>query len=168
MTHSVEARQLSMQEALRTIGNELERRQVQQVQIVVDAGGVTVDSRGQQDAYRHHSWADVAALSRLQIAWRDSREQLPPRMDSWALTRWPVLLRVTGQLLDKQGIESYTVEAALGSTPETIVLRVLVAGEEVFRRTAVGVELWRMRSQVTARPAARARPRPWWARWRHN
>jgi hypothetical protein len=170
MTHSVQTRLLSMQETLRTIGNELERRHVQQVQIVVDAAGVTVDSRDQQDAYRRYSWADMAAQSRLQLAQRQSPQQLLPCMDPWALTRWPVLLRVTGQLLDKQGIESYTVEAVLGVTTETITLRVLVAGEEVFRRTGVGVEVWQLRSQAPSRTAAEATPRErsWWARWRGN
>src|SRR5689334_9088110 len=106
MIHSAETRPLSMQEALRTIGNELEIRQVEQVQLVVDANGVTVDSRGPQDAYRRYSWADVAAQSRLQMTWRGSARQPLPSRDPWALTRWPVLLRVTGQLLDKQRIES--------------------------------------------------------------
>jgi hypothetical protein len=158
MMDSAKTRRVSLQETLRTIGNELERRPVRQVQIVIDAGGVAVDSRGEQDAYWHYSWADIALLSRGQIARRTPQQQAPPWIDPWALTRWSVLLRVTGQLLDAQGMERCTVEAALGPTPEAVELRILVAGEEVFRRSEIGVILWRLRSQSRQRVAAVDRP----------
>jgi hypothetical protein len=165
MIDSAETQRLSMQETLRTIGNELEARQAQQVQIVIEAGGVAVASRGEHDAYWHYTWADVAAQLRVQIARRTAQPQPLPWRDPWALTRWSVLLRVTGQLLDTRGIDVCTVEGALGATPEAVVLRVLIRGEEVFRRTEVSVQLWRLRSQPRSGvPAAAPPERPWWRR----
>jgi hypothetical protein len=162
MIGSTETQRLSLQETLRTIGNALEKQRVQQVQIVIVPSGVTVDSRGGRDAYWHYTWADVAAQSRLQTARRTPQPQPAPWMDPWALTRWSVLLRVTGQLLDAQGIDSCTVEAALGATPEAVLLRVVVAGQEVFRRTEVGVELWRLRAQNGRCATALLHQRPGW------
>jgi hypothetical protein len=169
MAGTPETPPLLLQEALRTIGNELEARRAQRVQLTVEATGITVDARGESSGYWDYGWADLAAQARIQAMRRRSEEQPPPWLDPWALTRWSVLLRMTGLLLDRQGVEACTIEAAIGSTPEAVMLRVLIDGQEVFRRTEVGVELWRLRSQYRARAGARRaarQERPWWAPWR--
>jgi hypothetical protein len=169
MSGTLETRRLPLQEALRTIGNELEARRAQRVQVTVHAAGVKVEARGEYDGYWDYGWLDLAAQSRIQFEQRRLAEQPPPWLDPWALTRWSVLLRMTGLLLDRQGVDACTVEAAVGPTPETTMLRVLIDGQEVFRRTEVGVELWRLRSQYRYRAGAgRAarQQRPWWAPWR--
>jgi hypothetical protein len=149
---------LSIQEALRTIGNELESRRAAQVRLVLDASGVTVDTRGERDGYWRYDWADVVAASVIQVARRQPEQQPPPWMDPWALTRWSVLLRVTGLLLDAQNVRECIIEAAIGARPEDILLRVLVGGQEVFRRSAVGVELWKLRAR--SRPGTSPAPNP--------
>jgi hypothetical protein len=168
MAGTPEIPRLPLQEALRTIGNELEARCARQVQLTVDAAGVTVAARGEYDGHWDYGWADLAAQSRIQLA-RRSGDQPSPWLDPWALTRWSVLLRATGLLLDNQGIQACTIEAAIGPTPEAAMLRVLIEGQEVFRRTEVGVEIWRLRSQYRARAGAvgaARQQRPWWAPWR--
>jgi hypothetical protein len=138
---------LPLQETLRTVGNELESRGATQVRLVLDASGVTVDTRGERDGYWRYDWADVAAASAIQAARRQPEQQPAPWMDPWALTRWSVLLRVTGLLLDAQNVRECVIEAAIGARPEDVILRVLVGGQEVFRRSAVGVELWKLRAR---------------------
>jgi hypothetical protein len=147
---------LTLQETLRTIGNELETRAATQARLVVDAAGVAVDARGERDGYWRYDWADVRAASAIQVARRQPEQQPPPWMDPWALTRWSVLLRVTGLLLDAQNVRECVIEAAIGKRPEDVFLRVLVNGQEVFRRSAVGVELWNLRAQTRAAMAAKA------------
>jgi hypothetical protein len=169
MAGTPETSRLPLQEALRTIGNELEARRAQQVRLTVNPAGIIVDARGEYDGYWDYGWADLGAQSSTQAAQRRSEEQPPPWLDPWALTRWSVLLRMTGLLLDRQGVEACTIEAAIGATPEAAMLRVLIDGQEVFRRTEVGVEIWRLRSQYRARAAAVSagrQQRPWWAPWR--
>ncbi len=163
MLRPSEAPALPLQEALRTIGNDLEARRAQQVRLAIDARGVKVDARGAQDGAWDWSWADLAARSRAQAAQRRTPSQ-PPWQDPWALTRWPVLLRTTGLLLDTQGVRECIIEATLGPNPETVALRVLVGEQEVLRRTEVGVQLWRLRAHHG--PRAPAPVRPWWAPWR--
>jgi hypothetical protein len=158
---------LSLQEALRTIGNGLEAHKVPRVQITIGSTGVHVEARGEYGS-RTFSWADVASQSVAQQSQRRFERQRPPWLDPWAMTRWLVLLRITGLLLDAQGIRTCNIEASLGTTPESGALGVLVDGREVLDRMAVGVELRRLRlrrgSSTVVADQLGAR-RPWWALW---
>jgi hypothetical protein len=91
------------------------------------------------------------------------------------LTRWSVLLRLTGRLLDARGMQACRISAAVApaAEPQTCELRVQVAEDTVLDADAVVAELQRLRSQHGIRRvgraaglAAAAPPRqPWWARW---
>lgn len=72
MLRPSEAPALPLQEALRTIGNDLEARRAQPVRLAIDA-------RGAQDGAWDWSWADLAARSRAQAAQRRTPSQPPGR-----------------------------------------------------------------------------------------
>jgi hypothetical protein len=162
---------LSLEEELRTIGNALEGHEVSRVQLVVDPTGIAVDARGGHGC-RQYSWRDVAELSLAQQALRGPEAHPAPWLDPWAMTRWSVLLRLTGLLLAAQGTRFCTIDAAIGATPEESYLRAFRSGREVLDLGVVGAELWRLRLRRGSRPAVPTAtvpaPPPRWAFWRRR
>jgi hypothetical protein len=94
-------------------------------------------------------------------------------MDPAALTRWSVLLRVVGQLLDAQGVSDCEIDAAVASpdSPEGCRVQVTTDGRTVLDSEAVRLQLLRLRTRyIEARDRApEPEPsRPWWAFWRKS
>ncbi len=147
MTNAVPDPMLPLEEALRTIGAALDAPRIQQAQVTVGPDGIEVHADWMY-GYRRYLWADVAGLSRGHAAQRRARPVPRPWLDSLSLTRWTVLLRVAGRLLDAQGIRACAIDAAVGRTPETSTLRAWTGGQQVMDQTALSEEIVRLRREV--------------------
>jgi hypothetical protein len=87
---------LPLQDVLRTIGYGLEASRVRRARLQLNAVGIVVETTGAY-AVRSYTWDDLAVQVRIQ---RGLRQPSAPATDPWTLTRWSVLLRATGLLLD--------------------------------------------------------------------
>jgi hypothetical protein len=163
---------VSLQAALRTVGLGLEVSQVGRVEITITMSGlqiVTTTGYG----VRHYSWQEIDAQSRSQQEHRRAQPRSAPWMDPTALTRWSVLLRVIGQLLDAQGVADCVIDAAVAppEAPENCRVQVIAEGQVVLDSEAVRLQLLRLRTtyidarERTPQPVAQ---HPWWAFWRRN
>jgi hypothetical protein len=149
---------LPLQEALRVIGQTLEVQHVPRVRLSIEPDGIVVGTTAAY-TYRQYSWADLAVQSRTQAEFRRPAR----RGASWDpsdLTRWSVLLRVTGSLLDARGVRTCTIQAAVGDTPAECALAVHAAGKLLLDHTALqDFVLWsRLRRGATAPLSAAERP----------
>ena len=171
-TSRVRGGETGLQDALRTIGLGLEGHPVPHATLRVDAAGILVDAQG---AYTQRSflWEDLARQTRSLQAGRRPRRLMLPSMDPWALTRWSVLLRGIGVLLDLEGRSTCEIHAAVESAapPRESQLRVYVNGQEVLGVEAVRESLLRLRllresAQPPDRGAMGRLPRLRWAFWR--
>jgi hypothetical protein len=158
---------LSHAEAFRTLGLSLEVGGVRQIQLTVDPVGLVVRAAG---AYgrREYRWSELDRQSRAQQAFRGARPA--PEADLATPTRWSVLLRVVGRLLDTRQIRYCVVDATL---PESDGLadcqvQVWVADRVVLNADAVrGYLCWLQARRIDVQQAATLPPsRPWWAVWR--
>jgi hypothetical protein len=158
---------LSLQETLRTVGRVLEVRRPRRAYLTIDSLGVTVEAPD-DDQCRIYPWSDVARLSRAQLHYgRGHQPRHNP--DVWSLTRWSVLLRAAGQLLDVQHITACRIEAAVGNASHESQVRVTVDGRVVLETLAVQLHWLRLRTRFDGRePHAAASLRPWWRRWRYS
>jgi hypothetical protein len=129
---------LSLQAALRTVGRGLDTDRAREVQLHISAAGILVEPP-QGEKARSYSWPEIATQTTAQQQVRRSGERPLVAPDAWALTRWSVLLRVTGALLDERGIVACTIAAAVhASAPSRDgESRVLVAQQEVIDTDAV-------------------------------
>jgi len=163
---SLEGRPVSLQETLRIIGLELETRRPLSAQLTVDSAGVAVES-GADHAGLRYAWADLAAQAEAERAHRHRGSTGQGQPDAGDLTRWSVLLRVIGQLLDAQGVQDCHIEAAprLPMSPDPCRVTVTVAGRVVFREAAIEEQamLLRVRRGVTT-----SRRRDKWKFWRRS
>jgi hypothetical protein len=160
--------QLSLEEALRAVGQDLDGRDVAYAEVRLAPLGITVETT-QPYARTDYSWGNLG------IRVRPAAEQPVPHdgrgdwLDLSALTRWAVLLAIVGQLLDRrQRVRSYLIEAevATASAPTDCQVRVSVGGEQVFGTDEVQEQLLRLRARETVQePPAPAPARPWWAFW---
>jgi hypothetical protein len=146
---------LLLEEALRTIGAALDAHRVYQAQITVGPTGIEVHADWMY-GYRRYPWADVAGLSRGHAAQRRTRPVPRPWLDPFNFTRWSVLLRVVGRLLDAQDIQSCEIEATIGPAPEISTVRAWSAGREVLDQAALAEGLTQLCLTVSARPRAAA------------
>jgi hypothetical protein len=158
---------MSLQEALRTIGRVLEVRRPRHVYLTVDADGVTVEAADDEQR-RTYSWSDLAQLSRAQLHY--GRAQRARRgVDIWSLTRWAVLLRATGQLLDVQRVGACRIEATLGNASHESEVRVTVDGRVVLETLAVQLHALRLRTRFDRRqPRSPASAGPRFRPWRYS
>jgi hypothetical protein len=158
-------------EALRTIALRLDVRPTRRAQLIVSAAGVTVDATA-PEAHYSYTWQVLVEHSRAQQRLRGTRGGTAPWRDPAALTRWSVLLRLIGSLLDAQGVQACIIAAAvaLPAEPNGIEVSVIVDGRLVV--SAPDVHLYRLRlllrqigpRQASAQqPAARRPPR--WQLW---
>jgi hypothetical protein len=112
---------LPLEEALRTLGFGLERYEVLRLaQFTIDSTGILVDAAS---PYIHmlHIWNALIVESASQ---RQARQTMPlpaPDADLLALTRWSVLLRLVGVLLDTDRVRrcQLQVQVARLETPTT-------------------------------------------------
>jgi hypothetical protein len=166
--------ELSLEETLRTVALALDASRTPRVRLTIEATGITLDAPATL-GLRTYTWDALAREARCQQAQRAREARAVPWLDSWALTRWGVLLRLTGRLLDARGMRACRISAAVAppAEPQTCELRVQVAEDTVLDADAVVAELQRLRGQHGIRRAGRAAglaapapPRqPWWARW---
>jgi hypothetical protein len=167
----VPATQLPLQEVLRTLGLGLEAAKVRRAELVIDADGVSVFGTGDY-GQRRYDWAEIASQSRTQQGQRRPGTRPPPWMDPWALSRWSVLLRVTGLLLDAQGVRACSIEAAVAvaETNAACQLVVVAGGREVLDAAALQehIQWLRLRRGTSYVPAEPPPKRSWWARWRSS
>jgi len=157
---------LSLQETLRTVGRVMEVRRPRRAFLTIDSMGVTVEAPD-DDQCRIYPWSDIARLSRAQLHYgRGQRQQNP---DIWSLTRWSVLLRAAGQLLDMQHVTTCRIEASVGNASHESEVRVMVDGSVVMETLAVQLHWLRMRTRFDGRePHGAPSLRPWWRRWRYS
>ncbi len=162
---------MPLQEALRTLGLALEVSRVPRVEMVVDAQGVTIETTT-AFGVRRYTWQEIEVQSRAQQQHRRATGRPAPWMDPMALTRWSVLLRVVGQMLDAQGVGECVIHAAPApaDAPEACRVQVRVGQRVIVDSEAVRLHLLRLRTrQSEAAPqAAVASARPWWAFWRRS
>jgi hypothetical protein len=161
---------MSLQDALRTIGLGLEVNKVTRIELTIAPSGVTVGTTSTYGV-RKYAWSELETQSRAQQGSRRTSTRAAPWLDPAALTRWSVLLRIVGQLLDQQGVGECMVEASIASPeePEACRARVTADGRVVLDSEAVRLQLLRLRTKhIEARERAPAEPpaRPWWAFWR--
>jgi hypothetical protein len=161
--------QFPLQEVLRTLGAGLEAAKARRAEVVVDPDGVSLFAPGEY-GQRRYDWDEIDSQSRAQQALRRPGNRPPPWMDPWALSRWSVLLRVAGLLLDAQGVRACTIEATVApaESAEESRLTVTAAGREVLDGAALRehVKWLRLRRGTRYVPEPPVVKRPWWAPWR--
>jgi hypothetical protein len=160
-----------LQDALRTIGVGLEASRVRRARLVLNAAGIVVETTGAY-AVRSYTWDDLAVQVRVQRALRQAGG---PAADPWTLTRWSVLLRATGVLLDSQSIRACEIEAkvAPSDAPRDCQLTVRVGERVVFTAAAIHERLsWLRLRHAADRAEPAAQPvgalhvrRPRWLHW---
>jgi hypothetical protein len=161
---------ISLQEAMRTVGLGLDVAKVSRIEMTIETLGVTI---GTTTTYgvREYTWQEIETQSRAQQGHRRAQPRAAPWMEPAALTRWSVLLRILGQLLDQQGVGDCVVEASIASPdePEACRVQVVADGRVVLDSEAMRLQLLRLRTKyIEAREKAGpgAGSRPWWAFWR--
>src|SRR4051812_25607868 len=87
---------ISLEEALRTIASDLEAAGASAAQLTFGHQTIKLETPGLTKA-RDYRWSELAVRSRTQVT-RRRAEASSPYPDLLALTRWSVLLRLTGQL----------------------------------------------------------------------
>ncbi len=162
---------ISLQEALRTLGLGLEVAKVRRADIVVTSTGIDVDTPGEY-GHRTYDWGDLGSQSRAQQRHRRPTPRAASWMDPAALTRWSVLLRVIGQLLDAQGIRECTMQVSVATPDDPQECRVTVRanGRVMVDNEQVQLQLLRLRTRYVDARAVEPPParRPWWAIWRRD
>jgi hypothetical protein len=150
---------LTAEEALRTTGASLDGLGIGQATLTLGPDGIAVQADGLY-GYRRYCWADIVGLSR---AYATQRRAQPVRrwwLDPFSFTRWSVLLRVVGRLLDEQGVGPCSIEVALGGTPVACTVRVKAAGCAVITPAVLLEKQARLRLAFGARdepPPTRSR-----------
>ncbi|HEY7067063.1 MAG TPA: hypothetical protein VII06_36715 [Chloroflexota bacterium] len=158
---------LPLQDALRAIGYGLEASQVRRAHLLLDRAGITVETTGAY-AVRTYSWDDLAVQVRVQQGLRHSANITA---DPWTLTRWSVLLRATGLLLDRQSIRAAAIDAAVAppTSPRDCQLTVRMGERVVLTAEALHEQLeWLRLHHVAEQPPLPAAHAAWWSRFRHH
>ncbi len=156
---------LSLQGALGAIGQDLEERGIPYVQLTIGTLGVileTVHPYTQQE----YSWGNLGLRTRAA-----PQAPLDTYVDLLALTHWPVLLRLVGDLLDADGVRGCVIEAQVAppDDPTRCEVRATVGGEAIVTTEQVQEHLLRLRARAAHAPPAPAHDRPpWWAFWRRT
>ena len=147
---------LPRQDALRTIGYGLEASRVRRAWLVLNAAGILVEPTGAYAA-RSYTWDDLAVQVRVQ---RGLRQPGGPAADPWTLTRWSVLLRATGLLLDSHGVRACEIEATVAPSdaPRAPRLTVRASDHVIFTAAAIHERLDWLRQRHAADPAEAPTP----------
>jgi hypothetical protein len=160
-----------LEETLRTIGLSLEAAAPRRARLRLSDDGVLIEAPGSY-GIRLHTWSDLRILSE---SWRGQRRPEPHRRlasDPWSLTRWSVLLRATGALLEGRRFIACQIEAgaAYADPAQDAYVLAVADNQQVVETLAVREWILRRRWQAgTARPdfgaSDRAASRAWWTRW---
>jgi hypothetical protein len=162
---------LTLEEALRAVGQDLIPRGVSYAEIRLAPLGITVETT-QPYTRQEYSWGNLG----IRVGSPGERAATAAERDQWhdllALTRWPVLLALVGHLLDRrQRVRSYLIEAEVApeDRPTACQVRVSIGGEPLLGTEEVQEQLLRLRARGAVPPApVSSAPRPWWAFWRRK
>jgi hypothetical protein len=164
----------TLEQALRTLGLQLDRLGVPDACFTIAADGITVETENPA-AREYYPWN---ALGEQAAAQKQRRQDTPtprPELDREALTRWPVLLRLVGTVLDSERVQTGQLGVVPGTAADPTRCRVdwVADGKTRSLREDVLFVLLRRRAQhrateqVTAAPEPPQPPEPpwWWRRW---
>lgn len=146
---------LPLADALTVPAGWLATGRVRSAALVVDAQGIAVQTAAVYGP-RLYRWADLAAQARALAddprAWPSERAALDPE----AFTRWPVLLRLVGRLLDRQRVRACVIHARVARSyaPLEWSVRVTAEGRVLLDSAAVRRHLRRLRLAADGRPQA--------------
>jgi hypothetical protein len=144
---------LTLPEALRTIGLSLEPLKIPEAQVAVTPSGITVTASG---AYGRHEYAWNLIAIRSSAHQESRGERAPRRADAKlaGLTRWSVLLRLVGQVLEDDGVREFVVDASVAEQDTAPPWRVVVQvnGRPYMRTEDLQVHLLRLEQQAAAQP----------------
>ena len=173
VTFHVSARDsLTLAEALRSIGFLIELDEVGRAQVMVGPDGISVDTTFAAGT-RAYSWRDVANASEAQRRLRGQPAPPGRSRDPGLLTRWPVLLRLIGELLDARGVRECVIQVAIAApdAPQNIEMLVTNAGQEILLPEDVRLHLLRRGAQPRNQPekgASTLGQAPAWQFWRRR
>jgi hypothetical protein len=95
----------TLEQALRTLGVQLDGLDVPDACFTIAPDGITVETEN-PDARQHYPWV---ALGEQAAALKQQRQDAPvprPELDRGALTRWSILLRLVGTVLDSERVQT--------------------------------------------------------------
>jgi hypothetical protein len=126
----------------------IELDEVRRAQVMVGPDGILVDTTFEAGT-RAYSWADVANASEAQRRLRGQPAPPGRSRDPGLLTRWPVLLRLIGELLDAQGVREFVIQVAIAApdAPQKIEMLVTTEGREILWPEDVTLHLLRRGAQ---------------------
>jgi hypothetical protein len=162
------SRPLSLEEAFRTLGHQLDSQGASRVEFSVDATGVTLSTTPANEG-RHYLWSEIVRQARVQRQARRGTTETATWLDGHAFTRWALVLRVTGRLLDASTVAQCRATLTIGATapPRACEIQVCSDSGPLFGIDEVRGELLAIRArQGEAQQRALTAPRPWWAAWR--
>ena len=163
---------LPLPEALRTLSSDLEARGLAYAQLTIQHDGITLETSNPY-THRAYPWGELMLRSREQQKQRRATATPAPCLDLAALTRWPMLLRLIGMVLEEQRIRYCTVEAevAPASDPTACQVHVRVGGEMRSFAEEVQQQLLRNRVRYASRHeggSSGGGPRRNWLPWRRG
>jgi hypothetical protein len=131
------ARGLSLQAALRAVGDQLDRQGARRVRVSLDSEGIEVQTTADQQV-RRYSWTDLQRHGAVQA---QARAERPPRQEG-ALS-WAGWLRVVGAALELQGVSTALIEGVLEPPPAVSTLAVHARGRQLLDLPAIqAYERW--------------------------
>jgi hypothetical protein len=159
---------LSLEEAFRTLGHQLDGQGASRVEFSVDATGVTL-STTPANGGRRYLWSEIVRQARVQRQARRATTETATWLDGHAFTRWALVLRVTGRLLDAGAAPRCQATITIGAIapPRACEVRVCNDSGALFGTEEIRRELLALRAREgNDRQRAMTAPRPWWAAWR--
>jgi hypothetical protein len=161
----------TLEQALRTLGVQLDGLDVPDACFTIAPDGITVETEN-PDARQHYPWV---ALGEQAAALKQQRQDAPvprPELDRGALTRWSILLRLVGTVLDSERVQTGQLGVVVGTEADPTQCRVdwVAEGKTRSLREDVMFVLLRRRAQHRSSEIVAAAPEPpeppwWWRRW---
>jgi hypothetical protein len=161
----------TLEQALRTLGVQLDGLDVPDACFTIAPDGITVETEN-PDARQHYPWV---ALGEQAAALKQQRQDAPvprPELDRGALTRWSILLRLVGTVLDSERVQTGQLGVVVGTEEDPTRCRVdwVADGKTRSLREDVMFVLLRRRAQhrsseIVAAEAEPPEPPWWWRRW---
>ena len=161
-------RPLTLEEAFRTLGQQLDSESPSCVVLSVNAAGVTLQ-RPPADEGLLYAWEEIVRKARAQRQARRAATETAIWLDAYAFTRWSLVLRVTGRLLDGGAVAQCRATITIGAAAPPRACNVQVCNESgpLFGTEEVRTEMLAVRRrQGEAKQRALTAPRSWWAAWR--
>lgn len=160
---------LPLQEALRILGRSLEDGLAQEARLDVGADGIDIAADGGY-GQRHYTWAALASRVPGHQSQRRPGPRRGLRADPFAITKWSVLLRLAGALLDVEGVQTCTIEAVVRASPDACELVARDGDRVVLDLASVRQYIQWLRRQQSASDSDKGptRPRAWWAFWQRR